>query len=236
MATTMTSFLTLNSPPVSPTPTEARATSVPSNIPALLTDAQRHRQMQHCAEASATAARLDKAKTVKRRYKRRLRECQAAMAMLTLRPVFATAIPRHRVEPKAPDGTLTIHDRATRDSFVVYSPRFVHQFHAGHQAGKWYLRPLADLGTAPCSPAFPAANLAIDALRIGRWSISAEFSYRSSKSPRIIWSETNNELPEEGKTDEISPCGRPPCLGLTLGCTTTSPEPKGDRSHATVQS
>jgi hypothetical protein len=102
-------------------------------------------------------------------------------------------------EPKALDGTLLIHDRATSDSFVVYSPRFVRQFHAGHHAGKWYLRPLKDLGAAPCSRAFPAAGLAVDALRTGRWSTSAEASFTSRKRPRVIWSRGCASLAEEGR-------------------------------------
>src|SRR5271168_5419431 len=35
-----------------------------------------------------------------------------ALAMLTLLPVFATPVPRLRVEPRAPDGRLIVYDRA----------------------------------------------------------------------------------------------------------------------------
>jgi hypothetical protein len=199
VATTITSFRTHKASPVSPTTSEASAISVPNIVRLPVSDAHAYLHSRVCAAELAAAERRDVAKTVKRRYQRRFRGCQAAIAMLTLRPVFTTPIPRHRVEPKAPDGTLIIHDRTTHDSFVIYSPRFVHQFHAGHQAGKWYLRPLTDLGPAPCSQAFPAAGLAVNALRAGRWSIAAETCCRSRTSPRVIWSQTDSGLPEEGR-------------------------------------
>jgi hypothetical protein len=110
-----------------------------------------------------------------------------------------TAAASAAFEPKAPDGTLLIHDRATSDSFVVYSPRFVRQFHAGHHAGKWYLQPLKDLGAAPCSRAFPAAALAVDALRTDRWSTSAKAGFTSRKRPRVIWSQGRAGRAEEGR-------------------------------------
>jgi hypothetical protein len=134
---------------------------------------------------------------MKRRRQPKGRDSRAALAMLTLRPVLARSVPRHHVEPKAPDGVLIVHDRATSDQFVIYSPRFVPQFQAGHRAGKWYLRPLTDLGAAPCSPAFPAAGDAVNALRAGRWSIPAETRNRSRKRLRVSWSETSR--PSEGR-------------------------------------
>jgi hypothetical protein len=92
-----------------------------------------------------------------------------ALSMLTLLPVFTTPVPRHHIEPRAVDGSLMIHDRATSDQFVVYSPRFVSQFRAGHRAGLWYLRPATDVGVAPQSAGFRSAEAAVEALRGGAW-------------------------------------------------------------------
>jgi hypothetical protein len=197
VTTTTTSFRAPSSPSVSPTTAAASAASEPGNFRTPVYDA--HSRPQSCVAPPASTARVEMSQAGKRRRQRKARECQAAMTLLTLRPVFATPVPRLHVEPKAPDGTLLIHDRATSDSFVVYSPRFHRQFHAGHHAGKWYLRPLQDLGAAPCSPAFPAAGLAVDALRTGRWRTSAETSFTSRKRPRVIWSQDCSSLAEEGR-------------------------------------
>jgi hypothetical protein len=198
VTTTITSFRTLKALPVPTVIAEASAISVANNVRLPVLDSDSHRPPRLFANEPAVSERPEIAKTVKRRYQRRLRGCQAAIAMLTLRPVFATPIPRHHVERNSPNGTLIIQDRATSDSFVIYSPRFVHQFCAGHHAGKWYVRPLTDLGAAPCSPPFPAAGLAFDALRAGGLSIFAKARYRSRESPRVIWSEASSGLSEQG--------------------------------------
>ena len=110
--------------------------------------------------------------------------------MLTLRPVFTTPVPRHHVEPRAADGTLVVHDRATNEQFVVYSPRFVYQFRAGHHAGLWYLRPARDAGATPRSKAFHTAQAAVEALRGGVWRLQDAKGRiaRRGTSCRISWS------------------------------------------------
>jgi hypothetical protein len=110
--------------------------------------------------------------------------------MLTLRPVFATSVPRHHVESRAADGSRLIHDRATSEQFVVYSPRFVDQFRAGHHAGLWYLRGSTDVGTTPRSAGFATLRAAVLALRTGDWRLSHRRPEhnRARKSCRIIWS------------------------------------------------
>ena len=110
--------------------------------------------------------------------------------MLTLRPVFTTPVPRHHVEPRAADGALVVYDRATSEQFVVYSPRFVYQFRAGHHAGLWYLRPQRDAGATPRSKGFHTAQAAVDALRGGAWRLpdAKGRMARRGTSCRISWS------------------------------------------------
>ena len=134
--------------------------------------------------------RCQKSKTAKRRWPPRYPGSAEALNMLTLRPVFATPVPRHHVEPKAPDGSRLVHDRATSERFVVYSPRFVYQFRGGHHAGLWYLRPITDAGATPRSVGFPTARAAVEALRTGGWRLSRSRPYRdrAGKPCRVIWS------------------------------------------------
>ena len=101
--------------------------------------------------------------------------------MLTLRPVFTTPVPRHHVESRAADGALVVHDRATSEQFVVYSPRFVDQFRAGHHAGLWYMRPARDVGATPRSRGFRTASRSrgaswrrLEALRVRKVAPIAE--------------------------------------------------------------
>ena len=58
-------------------------------------------------------------------------------SMLTKCPVFATPA-RHHVERRGPDGSRLVTDRAMSERFVVYLPRRVAEFGAGHRAGLWY--------------------------------------------------------------------------------------------------
>ena len=113
-----------------------------------------------------------------------------ALNMLTLRPVFTTPVPRHHVESRAPDGSRLVHDRATSERFVVYSPRFVDQFKAGHRAGLWYLRPSTDVEATPRSVGFPTALAAVEAVRAGEWRLSRSHPDRDrpGKPCRVIWS------------------------------------------------
>ncbi len=110
--------------------------------------------------------------------------------MLTLRPVFATPVPRHHVAPRAPDGSRLVHDRATSERFVVYSPRFVYQFKAGHRAGLWYLRSSTDVAATPRSVGFSTASAAVEAVRAGDWRLSHSCPNhdRPGKHCRVIWS------------------------------------------------
>lgn len=113
-----------------------------------------------------------------------------ALSMLTLRPVFTMPVPRHHVAPRAADGALVVHDRATSARFVVYSPRFVYQFRAGHHAGLWYLRPARDAGAIPQSKGFRTARAAVEALRGGVWRLPDAKGRvgRQGTSCRINWS------------------------------------------------
>jgi hypothetical protein len=110
--------------------------------------------------------------------------------MLTLRPVFTTPVPRHHVESRAADGSRLVHDRATRERFVVYSPRFVHQFNAGHRAGLWYLRPSTDVEAIPRSVGFATARAAVEAVRAGDWRLSRSrlLRERPGKPCQVFWS------------------------------------------------
>jgi hypothetical protein len=110
--------------------------------------------------------------------------------MLTLRPVFTTPVPRHHVEPRAADGALMVHDRATSDQFVVYSPRFVYEFRGGHHAGLWYLRHATDVGATPQSAGFRTAQAAVEALRGGGWRLPGAKTrvHDRATNCRIRWS------------------------------------------------
>lgn len=138
----------------------------------------------------AAAAQSQECKTSSRRKRRTYPGSAEALSMLTLRPVFTTPVPRHHVEPRAADGTLVVHDRATNEQFVVYSPRFVYQFRAGHHAGLWYLRPVRDDGATPRSKGFHTAQAAVEALRGGVWRLpdAKGRMARRGTSCRISWS------------------------------------------------
>ena len=111
-----------------------------------------------------------------------------ALAMLTLMPVFATPVPRLHVEPKAPDGRLMVYDRASREYFVVYTPRFRTQFREGHRAGQWYVRLASDFAAPLCSLGFATAVAAIEALKAGRWRLLNAPRRRTAERLRVIWS------------------------------------------------
>jgi hypothetical protein len=96
-----------------------------------------------------------------------------ALTMLLQWPVYAVPAPRLHVGPRTPGGTRIVSDRTSGEQFVLYTPRFDHQFHSGHRAGRWYLRPVKDVGAAPRSWSFSSAGATIDALRDGRWSLPA---------------------------------------------------------------
>jgi hypothetical protein len=83
-----------------------------------------------------------------------------------------------------------VHDRATSERFVVYSPRFVDEFRAGHHAGLWYLRATTNVGVTPQSAGFPTVRAAVDALRTGQWGPShlRPDHRRPGKRCRVMWS------------------------------------------------
>jgi hypothetical protein len=110
--------------------------------------------------------------------------------MLTLRPVSTMPVPRHHIESRAPDGSRLVHDRATSERFVVYSPRFDDQFKAGHRAGLWYLRPSTDVEATPRSVGFATALAAVEAVRAGEWKLfrARPDRDRPGKPCRVIWS------------------------------------------------
>lgn len=119
---------------------------------------------------------VERPKNRKEARQRSHRTCPGSiemLAMLESRSVFVTPVPRHRVEPRAADGAILVHDRATGEQFVVYLPRFVHQFHAGHRAGFWYVRPVADFGEIPRSIGFRSSQAAVNALRASIWRIQS---------------------------------------------------------------
>src|SRR5271157_5904664 len=108
-------------------------------------------------------AAVPPAGTVRPRRRRRPRESsRRALAMLSLLPVHALPVPKVHVEPRRPDGTIAVFDRPTGMQLIVYTPRFDCQFRAGHRSGRWYVRPLLELGSEPVSPDFPTAKAAID--------------------------------------------------------------------------
>jgi hypothetical protein len=111
-----------------------------------------------------------------------------ALAMLTRWPVHVTPVPRFRVEARAPGGAVLVYDRAASEWFVVYVPRLVTQFRAGHGAGLWYLRPATDVGTAPRSRGYSTACAAVEAIRAGRWSLSIPSGAQPRAPFRVIWS------------------------------------------------
>ncbi len=130
---------------------------------------------------------IKKSKGARRHWPPRIPGSREALNMLMLRPVFATPVPRHHVEPRGPDGSRLVHDRATNERFVVYSPRLVHEFRAGHHAGLWYLRPIAQRGATPTSAGFPSVRAAVEALHAGNWKASRSRSKPAAKPCRIIW-------------------------------------------------
>jgi hypothetical protein len=190
MATTITSSPTLSSRSLPRAGWAPRRSLLPSNVqvpsplpgPTTLPSAGP-------AEPVMTV-RSRKSERVERRGSPAYPGSAEALSLLTLHPVFATPVPRHHIEPRAPDGTRWVHDRATSEQFAVYSPRFVIQFRAGHRSGLWYLRPATDLGITPRSVGFRTRLAAVEALRAGGWmpGRSIPECERRRRPCRIIWS------------------------------------------------
>jgi hypothetical protein len=138
--------------------------------------------------APDAAIRLQKTKATRRSRPRRIPGSADALLMLTKCPVVATPIPRHHVERRGPDGSRIILDRATSEQFVVYSPRLVPEFRAGHHAGLWYLRRASEPGATPSSAGYPSARAAVQALLAGQWRAVRSPSRSAGKRIRVIWS------------------------------------------------
>jgi hypothetical protein len=134
------------------------------------------------------AIRLQKTNANRRSRPRRIPGSANALLMLTKCPVVATPIPRHHVERRGPDGSRMILDRATSEQFVVYVPRLVPEFRAGHHAGLWYFRRVTEPGTTPSSAGYPSARAAVQALLAGQWRAIRSRSRSAGKRIRVIWS------------------------------------------------
>jgi hypothetical protein len=121
------------------------------------------------------------------RYRKRSFSMSRALTMLTLLPVNTTSVPRVHVEPRQPNGTVKVLDRFTGQQFIVYTPQFAQQFRGGHRSGRWYFRPVSDLGTDPSSQSFPSALGAIQGIIEGRWSLHPSPARGSEKQIRVVW-------------------------------------------------
>jgi hypothetical protein len=119
-----------------------------------------------------------------RRPRRRSPSSSGALAMLTLLPVHAPAVPRVHVEPRHPNGTLRVLDRISGERLLVYTPRFTAQFDAGHRAGRWYVRPANHVGIDLRSHSFASSRAAIEAVTAGRWSKGPAVASRTVRLPR----------------------------------------------------
>ncbi len=165
--------------------------AMPSNGPGPVTDTSGRREKDappSSGPAASVIGRRSKGQRSARQRPERVPGCVEALKMLTLRPVFATSVPRHHVDARTADGSRLVLDRATNQQFVVYLPRFVNEFRAGHRAGQWYLRCTTDHGAAPAERSFPSAHAAVAALRNGDWAIAEPRRERARKNCRIIWS------------------------------------------------
>jgi hypothetical protein len=115
------------------------------------------------------------------------------LAMLILQPGHGAPLPRLHVAWRAPNGNWTVYDRASGEQFVAYSPRFNHQFHAGHRAGLWYLRSATIVESGPQSQGYATARASLDALRAGHWDLSTAIRDQPRKLARVIWSTRASE-------------------------------------------
>jgi hypothetical protein len=125
---------------------------------------------------------------IRARTRRRNPSSTRALAMLSLLPVHAAAVPRVHVGPLRPNGLLDVYDRPTGEHLLVYTPQDVRQFEAGHRTGRWYVRRTSYAGIQPQSPGFSTARSAIEAVRAGRWSFHPGLIHCTDKPLRVIWS------------------------------------------------
>jgi hypothetical protein len=190
MAMTLTPFSTPSAQPDSRPSQAARPGPEPSKVGRPLSLPGPFTLPRPNPAKELTAVRSRNGKKAKPWWPPRYPGSAEALFLLTLYPVFATPVPRYHVGPRAPDGVLLVHDRATSDRFVAYSPRFIHQFHAGHHAGLWYLRRVTDRENRPSSVGYATARAAVEALRAGGWMLPHSQGARERRATplRIIWS------------------------------------------------
>ncbi len=93
-----------------------------------------------------------------------------------------------RIEPRRVDGSLVVRDPVTGDRVSVYTPRFNVQFQEGHEAARWYIRPVAAVGARPLSRSFPTAKAAVEAVEQARWRLDPPSASRPApRRTRVIY-------------------------------------------------
>lgn len=111
------------------------------------------------------------------------------LAMLRTAPLGGFALPRLHVEPRQADGGLRVLDRPSGTHVLIYTPRHLGQFRAGHRAGRWYVRSLTHVGGQPQSLDFDTARAAVEAVGRGAWKPRPTRAAAASSAPRlrVIW-------------------------------------------------
>lgn len=105
--------------------------------------------------------------------------------------LVGSPLPRLHVSPKRADGRLYVHDRLTGAELMIYTPRFNSQFQTGHRAGRWYVKPVDEVGSTPRSIGFTTAREAVEAVARGAWRLRVIFpdpiepAPRAPKRPRL---------------------------------------------------
>lgn len=75
-----------------------------------------------------------------------------------------TVASRFRIGPPATSGTRLVTDRSRSERYWVYRPLTLRQQLSGHEAGRWYFRPLGNDGPSPVSLPYPSAEAAIEGI------------------------------------------------------------------------
>jgi len=108
-----------------------------------------------------------------------------AIGFRSASPLVGSPLPRLHVSPRRADGRLYVHDRLTGAELVVYTPRFNSQFRSGHRAGRWYVRPVDEVGVALRSVDFGTAREAVEAVARGAWRFRVIFPNPAEPAPRV---------------------------------------------------
>jgi len=186
MPTTMTSGSAPGSPPI-PTLVAPAAPKVPPILQPQSQPVKGARAVSLLPKEDANKSAKTCNTTLARTWKRpRCPGSLPALAMMTLCPVHTTALPRLHIALRAPNGTLMVYDRAWGEQFLVYSPKFIHQFKAGHRAGFWYLRPATEVRSGPQSLGYATRHTAVEALRAGHWGPLTAIKDQSRKRVCVI--------------------------------------------------